>query len=283
MDSHARQCRSRADPSRWAAICAVAVALAATLPALASTVVAVSPWATGDHSAIRLIAGPSAEATRSAGLEIRLDPGWRTYWKAPGESGVPPAFDWSASENVAAVEVAFPAPQRFADADGVTFGYRDDVILPLVVRPKDPRRAAKLAGTMRYAVCGKICIPVEATAKLILAPGAVPDAFAAARLDGFTGRVPRPAKLGAGGPLVITSARLVGAADGRTLVVETKAPDETAMLFAAGRGVGVPRRLAPGRWRVPLERAEARIELVRADAKSAISVPLPLDELATAP
>jgi DsbC/DsbD-like thiol-disulfide interchange protein len=242
-----------------------------------------SPWATGDHSAVRLIAGPSVGATRTAGLEIRLDPGWQTYWKAPGESGAPPVFDWSASKNVAAVRVSFPAPQRFSDADGVTFGYRDDVILPLAVTPKDPEEAATLAGTVRYAVCGRVCIPVEAAAKLVLKPGAAPDAFTAARLEGFAGRVPHPATVGAAGALTIDSVGLDHAGGRPALLADTTAPAGGATLFAAGPGVGVPQRLAPGRWRVPLEHAKGKVELVLADADAAISVPVALDEMAAAP
>jgi DsbC/DsbD-like thiol-disulfide interchange protein len=242
-----------------------------------------SPWATGDHSAVRLIAGPSVGATRTAGLEIRLDPGWQTYWKAPGESGAPPVFDWSDSKNVAAVRVSFPVPRRFSDADGVTFGYRDDVILPLAVTPKDPKEAATLAGTVRYAVCGRVCIPVEAATKLLLMPGVVPDAFAAARLEGFSDRVPHAATVGAGDALAIRSVRLAKAGGHPALLAETAAPGDGATLFAAGAGVGVPKRLAPDRWRVPLEHAKGKVELVLADADAAISVPVALDEMAAAP
>lgn len=282
MGSNARSGPVAIALARRAAIVALAgAALASSLDAARAATL--SPWAAGEHSAVRLIAGPPADGTHAAGLEIRLDRGWQTYWKAPGESGAPPAFDWSTSDNVAAVRVAYPVPQRFADADGVTFGYRDDVILPLAVTPKDPRRPALLAGTVRYAVCGKVCIPVEGKVRLDLDPHETPDAFAAAKLEGFAGRVPQAAKVGDAGPLAVKAVRLERAGGKLALIAETAAPAEDATLFAAGAGVGVPVRAGPGRWRMPLEQATGEADLVLADANAAISVPVALDEIATSP
>jgi DsbC/DsbD-like thiol-disulfide interchange protein len=259
------------------------IAAAATSPAAAAGTPALSPWVGSDHSAVRLLAGLSTGPTRQAGIEIRLDPGWHTYWKAPGDSGAPPVFDWSASENVAAVAVSFPRPERLADADGVTFGYRDDVILPIRVTPRDPRRPATLAGVIRYAVCGKVCIPVEAKAGLTLTPGAAPDAFAAARLQGFAGRVPQPSTVGATGALAVKAVHLAQAGDHPALVAEVAAPGGAGTMFAAGEGVGVPRRTGPGHWQVPLGDATRHLELVLSDTVAAISVPVALDEMATTP
>ena len=72
------------------------------------------------RSAARLIAAssPAKDGTLHAGIEIRLDQGWKTYWRYPGDSGIPPQFDFSASENVKAVTVLWPAPQRFDDGGG---------------------------------------------------------------------------------------------------------------------------------------------------------------------
>src|SRR5690349_23436369 len=80
-----------------------------------------------------------------AGIEIRLDPGWLTYWRDPGDSGAPPTFDFSGSENVKSVNVLWPAPERIPDgAGGNSIGYRSHVILPLHVVPMDDAKQTAL-------------------------------------------------------------------------------------------------------------------------------------------
>ena len=71
--------------------------------------------------------GGEAGGARLAAVEIALDRGFKTYWRHPGEAGLPPAFDWSGSANLAAVEVLWPAPRRFQDAGGVSYGYEGGV------------------------------------------------------------------------------------------------------------------------------------------------------------
>ena len=79
-----------------------------------------SPWAEDTRSAVRLIAGANknGEAPLRAGIEIKLQPGWKTYWRYPGDSGVPPRFDFSGSENLKAAKVLYPAPHLFTDEAG---------------------------------------------------------------------------------------------------------------------------------------------------------------------
>ena len=100
-----------------------------------------SPWDGTERAAVRLIAGAmrvdSAAAIQRAGIEIRLASGWKTYWRYPGDSGLPPRFDFSQSRNVKSVNVRWPAPQRLADESGVSIGYKHDVVFPLEVTPQD--------------------------------------------------------------------------------------------------------------------------------------------------
>jgi len=79
-----------------------------------------SAWDGTQRSAVRLIAGTRVEggAALRAGIEMRVAPGWKTYWRYPGDSGVPPRFDFSKSRNVKSVNVRWPAPQRLADESG---------------------------------------------------------------------------------------------------------------------------------------------------------------------
>src|SRR3954464_7681257 len=83
-----------------------------------------SPWQRDAHSAVRLLAGSRSGAVLLGGVAIQLPPGWHTYWRTPGDSGVPPRFDFSKSDNVEAVTVLWPAPRKFDDgAGGFSFGY----------------------------------------------------------------------------------------------------------------------------------------------------------------
>mgnify|MGYP000492361752 CR=1 FL=1 len=94
-----------------------------------------------------------------AGLEMTMDPGWHTYWRHPGDSGIAPTFDWSKSQNVAEIEVLWPAPLRFDQPGDMTIGYKDRIVWPVLVRPTDPAKPVMLRLSMHYGVCSDICIP----------------------------------------------------------------------------------------------------------------------------
>ena len=131
-----------------------------------------------------------------AGIDMGLAPGWKTYWRKPGDSGIPPRFDWSASENVAGVELRWPAPERFDDPGDITFGYKKEVLWPVRVVPQDPALPVTLRVTMQYGICSDICVPREA--KLELALPAMPpewnlsETADAERLRAALARVPVP-------------------------------------------------------------------------------------------
>jgi DsbC/DsbD-like thiol-disulfide interchange protein len=116
-------------PALPSALLAAALAL---VPAAAAA--DASPWAAGLRARARLLAGGEGDGARLAAVEIAPDRGFKTYWRHPGESGLPPAFDWSGSTNLRAIEVLWPAPHRFEDAGGVSYGYDGGVVLPLRVR-----------------------------------------------------------------------------------------------------------------------------------------------------
>jgi DsbC/DsbD-like thiol-disulfide interchange protein len=156
-----------------------------------------SNWDGQTHSAARLIAGAMSKnhdaAFLRAGIEIRLDPGWQTYWRDPGDSGAPPTFDFSASENVKSVNVLWPAPERFPDgAGGNSIGYRNHVILPLHVVPMEAAKQTALRLKLEYDVCSNICVPVESNLVLNLSGDGAEDAA----IERAEIRVPRPVALG---------------------------------------------------------------------------------------
>jgi DsbC/DsbD-like thiol-disulfide interchange protein len=130
-------------------------------------------WATSAKSQARLVVADEG----LAGFEIQLAPRAITYWRDPGDAGAPPTFDFSGSDNVAKVDLVFPAPKRIAESDGSeAFGYEDDVILPLRITRRDPAKPVTLAVHANYAVCEKICLPAEARLKLTLPAAASPYA-----------------------------------------------------------------------------------------------------------
>jgi len=102
-----------------------------------------------------------ADGRHYAALSIRLAPGWKTYWRTPGASGIPPVFDWAASENVEDVTVAFPVPKVFKLNGLTSVGYTDQVIFPLAVRPSNSDEDISLRGQLLIGVCEEICVPME--------------------------------------------------------------------------------------------------------------------------
>ena len=118
-----------------------------------------SAWNGDSRAAARLIASVAGTQLR-AGVEIRLAPGWKTYWRYPGDSGVPPQFDFSASDNVKAVTVRWPAPTRFSDSDGNTAGYQEGVIFPLQLEAQDPSKPVTLRLKLIRRV-RKLCVPAR--------------------------------------------------------------------------------------------------------------------------
>src|SRR5215468_11734755 len=89
-----------------------------------------SPWSDDVRSATRIVAGSgkNGDAQLRAGVEIKMQPGWKTYWRYPGDSGVPPHFDFSGSENLKAADVLYPAPHLLTDDTGQSLGYKDTII-----------------------------------------------------------------------------------------------------------------------------------------------------------
>jgi len=131
---------------------------------------ALPPMATASRSDISqpfkvsLISGGREGGVWQAGILVELEPEWKTYWRMPGDSGIPPQFDWAGSENSAAIEVGFPVPRRFNDAGGETIGYHDQVVFPVFVKPEKLDAAVSLQLNMFFAVCKDVCIPARAKA-----------------------------------------------------------------------------------------------------------------------
>jgi DsbC/DsbD-like thiol-disulfide interchange protein len=195
-----------------------------------------SPWDDGLQSSVRLIAartkGEGTGRVYRAGIEIKLSSGWKTYWRYPGDSGVPPAFDFSKSENVKTATVLFPAPVRFPDgAGGHSVGYKSGLVLPVHVVPNDPTKPVVLKLKLDYAVCEKLCVPADANLELKLTGSekASDPAVGAAEA-----RVPKATAIGDDGAFAIRAVRREAGSKPK-LIVDVAAPaGSTPVLFAEG-------------------------------------------------
>ena len=190
-------------------------------PALAS------PWAVDHNARARLIAGGSpagaAPGTIAVGVEIELAKDWKTYWRNPGSSGVPPNLTWSASSNVAAATTLYPAPIRLADRDGDTIGYKGTVILPIAVSAADPAKPVGLVIEIEYGVCKDICIPVQSRFELTLPPGTAATPVADGLARAFD-RVPRSTQARRPGDPALRAAKVQLAGDKPSIRLEAEFP-----------------------------------------------------------
>lgn len=185
--------------TRRLSFCSALFVLAGLAGGMAATVChaqEASPWAAGAHSSLRLLAGSRGDGVLVGGIEIQLKPGWKTYWRTPGDSGIPPRFDFSKSDNVENVTVLWPAPMKFDDgAGGTSIGYTNKVVLPLRIMPKDTAKPVTLRATVDYAICEKLCVPVEAAGEVAFTAN---PSIHAAQLANALQSVPRPGKIGEG-------------------------------------------------------------------------------------
>lgn len=111
-----------------------------------------------------------------AGFSIRLAKGWKTYWRAPGDGGIPPRFNWSGSRNLASVEVRYPIPEVM-DQNGIrSIGYHRNVIFPLLVTAQDRSKPIHIVGEIELGVCEEICIPITMTVQAVLPAKGAHDA-----------------------------------------------------------------------------------------------------------
>lgn len=185
--------------------------LALSAPALATT--------QDDVIAATLRTGWQMENGRQmTALDLMLAPGWKTYWRSPGDAGIPPSFDWSGSKNLKSVRIHWPAPSVFETNGMQTIGYHDRLILPLEVTAIDPSQPVRLAVTVDLGVCDKICLPATLSLSSELAPPGGPDADISSALSQ---RAATPGEAG----LTQVSCSIDPIADGLRLTARMRLPD----------------------------------------------------------
>ncbi len=227
--------------------CGLALSLAAAAP-----VVAASEWVEASHSAVRLVTAGEMETDGSKGLwaavAIRMDEGWKTYWRNPGDAGIPPHLDWEGSINLASAKVEWPTPLRFHDGLAWSIGYEDEVVIPIRLEAENPERPVALSLRFSYAVCAEICIPEQADLNGFVRNDET-DAAASKMIGRALKKVPEV--LAEGASSHFASLERMGDAEGRFVEVTLKAFDgaDKADLFAEtteGIGLPVPTRMNEG-------------------------------------
>ncbi|MDO5612735.1 MAG: protein-disulfide reductase DsbD family protein [Paracoccus sp. (in: a-proteobacteria)] len=166
------------------ALTLTALLACAALPAIAQD--ALPP---GLVSARLLPGWTDAQGQRIAALELLLEPGWKTYWRSPGDTGLPPEFDWSGSANLAGVTLHWPAPEAIDSEGTVTLGYHESLILPLTATPADAAAPVDLVARIDLGLCENVCVPAHLALSAPQA-GATPDP----QISAAMAQVPAPAQ-----------------------------------------------------------------------------------------
>ncbi len=264
------------------------VALMPSGRAKARTEAGASAWSHAAQSRMRLIGAGLAVgsagdgATYRAGVEIRLSAGYKTYWRSPGDSGVPPMFNWARSRNVAGVQVGWPAPIRFEDGAGHSIGYAGEVIFPLLVTAADAALPVELALDLDYAVCEKLCIPAQGSASLQLPRERTGHI---SRITTFEARLPKRVALGeAHHGVTLRSAEIINAAH-PVVSLLVAAPDGARLddVFAETPGMWAFRapeitRLPDGVWSAAIaitdrpKGADGRVEMLVTISSGAVAI-----------
>ena len=138
--------------------------------------------------------------TFTAGLLLKMQPGWHTYWQFPGDAGIPTEIKWSLPPGWKAGPIRWPVPQKFSEPGDIqVYGYHDEVLLMVPITPpkKIADRSVKLAAAADWLVCEKICVPGDANVQLELPVGSQSAPANAALFRKFKDRLPHPLPAGA--------------------------------------------------------------------------------------
>ena len=223
-------------PGRRFAILIVSLAIYTVAMILPGWAADASGWDGDQRSAVRLVAASALDASGRrmlrSGIEVRLAPGWKMYWRYPGDAGVPPRFDFTGSENIKTITVLWPAPQRFS-ADGINYiAYKDHVILPLHIVPQDERKGVTVRVKVDYGIYEQLCILAEAQIELLLSGTA---SSLESVLTAAEARVPKLVAIGEGETLAIRGVRREVGSTSPRMVVDVAAPAPSSVdLFVEG-------------------------------------------------
>ena len=177
----------------------------------------------GPGSRMRLISEDllAADGTTRIGIEIELASATRTYWRVPGETGLPLRLDLQGSAGVTGFEISWPFPRREVSDGYIDYAYYDRVVLPVTLTTGRGATGLDIRAALELGVCAEICIPARAEFSLRITFGDT-DRASAFRLDAAMADVP-------------------ASGDGATAPFGgvTAAPDRNAIVVAARGESGV--------------------------------------------
>lgn len=172
------------------------IAAAAFMAAMAIIPAATQAAQTVAEAAIPGLAGASLRpgwitpsGSRMIALDLQLEPGWKTYWRAPGDSGIAPQFDWTGSSNLGPVAFHWPSPQVIDSGGSSALGFHDRLVLPIEVAPSTAGTVSELSVAVDFGLCREVCVPAHVTLSAP-APEAAPDPVIEAALADMPKRVP---------------------------------------------------------------------------------------------
>jgi DsbC/DsbD-like thiol-disulfide interchange protein len=157
------------------------------------------------------------EGDRMTALQVELEPGWKTYWRSPGDAGIPPHFDWQGGGNLGQVQLFWPRPEVIESGGERTLGYHDRMLLPIRIAPAAPGQPVEPRAVIDLGICLDICVPVQVSLQAG-PPGPGPDP----QIQAALAQVPGPSDLQ-------PDCRITEIADGMQV---------TALLPLAGRPAG---------------------------------------------
>ncbi len=183
-----------------------------------------SDWVRAEYGQVRLIAaseGLNDNGQVIIGVQMRLFKGWKTYWRTPGETGIPASFDWSGSQNVASANLRWPAPTRFDEYGSQAFGYKTEVIFPVTIQAQDKGGPVMVALDLQFGVCRDICMPAEAQLTMPVNQTSTTETPHARHIARFERKVPLSS---ADSPIQIERARYDSKSE--RVIVDLSGPDK---------------------------------------------------------
>ena len=96
-----------------------------------------------------------------AAINIKLEDGWKTYWRVPGIGGIAPILNWDKSKNIKNISQIWPTPNIYNEYGLQTIGYKDELLLPLQIQPIDKKQPIHLSITIDFGICSDVCVPIQ--------------------------------------------------------------------------------------------------------------------------
>jgi DsbC/DsbD-like thiol-disulfide interchange protein len=219
--------------ARYVALLLVSFMLCSPVFGIGTARAAISDWAVSDGGRMRLVAlSMPRNGVVSALLQIEPKAGWKTYWRYPGDAGMAPELDFSASENLTLRSIAYPVPEIGQDAGGRFIGYHRPASLVLTFDKPDPAASSRIALKALVGICEDICLPFAADFALTLDPSAPEGEEFSAMMMAQADLPEQPAE-------DFAVRRLTKSADGKAVIADILLPKGETVEAAAAASRGV--------------------------------------------